>query len=387
MPGMLERARHRAAVERLLRQSPCVALLGARQVGKSTLAAQVAERASGNVLFLDLEHPRAQRRLQNPLAALEDARGLVVLDEVQHRPDLFPVLRVLADRPRRAARFLILGSAAPRLLRQSAESLAGRILFHELPGFAVDEVGARRWQALWVRGGLPRAFLARGDAASMQWRADFVRTHLERELPDLGVRIPPSALRRCWMMLAHYHGEVWNAAELARAFGTAEKTVRGYLDVLAGTFLVQRLEPWFENVGKRQVKAPKVYLADTGLLHAMLGLGDRDALLGHPKVGASFEGFAIRQLVQRLGVRDEECFFWGVHSGPELDLLVVRGRQRLGFEVKFSDAPVVTRSMRAARDTLRLERVDVVYPGPETFALGDGFRALSIARLDDLEPL
>jgi predicted AAA+ superfamily ATPase len=381
MPALIDRPRHRRAVERLLRNSPCVALLGPRQVGKSTLAAQVAGETTGDVRAFDLEHPRDLRKLQNPLEALEDLRGLVVLDEVQHRPDLFPVLRVLADRPRRPARFLILGSASPALLRQTAESLAGRIAYHELGGFDLDETGADSWRQLWLRGGFPPAFTARDEQASLDWRHDFVRTHLERELPALGIRIPPATLRRYWMMLAHYHGQVWNAAELARAFGVAEKTVRNYLDLLTGTFLVRRLEPWYENLGKRQVKAPKVYLADSGILHAMLGADSRDALLGHPKVGASFEGFAVQQVIRRLGVRAEECFFWGVHGGPELDLLVVRGTRRLGFEIKFADAPEVTRSLHSARESLGLDHVDVVYPGPETFTLGKGFRALSIARL------
>jgi predicted AAA+ superfamily ATPase len=385
---LIERARHRRTVERLLRNSPCVAVLGPRQVGKSTLAAQVAAGAASDTRVFDLEHPRDLRRLQNPLEALEVLRGLVVLDEVQHRPDLFPVLRVLADRPRTPARFLILGSASPALLRQSAESLAGRLAYHELGGFDLEEVGSEKWRALWLRGGFPPAFTARGDQQSLDWRHDFVRTHLERELPELGVRIPPATLRRYWMMLSHYHGQTWNAAELARAFGVAEKTVRHYLDLLAGTFLVRRLDPWFENVGKRQVKAPKVYLADTGLLHAMLGVDSRDELLGHPKVGASFEGFAIQQLVRRLEARNEECFFWAAHNGPELDLLIVRGRRRLGFEVRFSDAPEVTRSMHSARKALGLERVDVVYPGPETFALDKGFRAVSVSRLwEDLDDL
>lgn len=382
-----DRKRYGKAVASLLRDSPCVAILGARQVGKSTLARQVADDWNGDVRIFDLEHPRDQRRLQQPLEALEDLRGLVVLDEIQHRPELFPVLRVLADRPRTPARFLILGSVAPAMLQQSSESLAGRIRYLELDGFDLEEVGQSEWRSLWVRGGYPRAFMARTEQASLDWRHDLVRTHLERELPDLGVRIQPATLRRYWTMLAHYHGEIWNAAELARAFGVAEKTVRHYLDLLAATFLVRRLQPWSENIKKRQVKAPKVYLTDTGLLHAILALDDHHAVLGHPKVGASFEGFAIQQVVRRLGVRPEECYFWAVHSGPELDLLVVRGNRRLGFEVKLADAPEVTRSMRSARDALGLDRVDVVYPGPETFALGDGFRALSIRRLwDDLEP-
>ncbi|MBK8096396.1 MAG: ATP-binding protein [Planctomycetes bacterium] len=382
------RLQHRKTVERLLRDAPCVALLGARQVGKSTLARMVAASTPGPVSSFDLEHPRDQRRLQTPLEALEDSRGLIVLDEIQHRPELFSVLRVLADRPRRPARFLILGSATPSMLQQSAESLAGRIAYHELGGFDLGELDDAPWRRLWVRGGYPRAYLARNEPLSLGWRQDLIRTQLQRDLPGLGVRIPPAALQRFWMMLAHWHGQIWNSAELARAFGVVEKTVRHYLDVLVGTFLVFRLNPWFQNIAKRQVKSPKVYLTDSGLLHALLGLPDHATLLGHPKVGASFEGFAIQQVIRRLQARAEECFFWASHAGAELDLLVVRGASRAGFECKLTDAPEITRSMRMAKESLGLERVDVVYPGPETFSLGEGFRALSVARLqDDLAPL
>ena len=315
------------------------------------------------------------------MLALEGLKGLVVLDEIQHRPDLFPVLRVLADRARRPARFLVLGSASPSLLRQTSETLAGRIAYHELSGFDLSEVGPRALERLWLRGGFPLSFTARTEAASFTWRQQFIATFIEREIAELELRLPPAAIGRFWNMLAHYHGQTWNAAELARAFGVSEKTVRGYLDFLVATFVAVRLPPWHENVGKREIKAPKVYLSDSGLLHAMLGMATRDDLLGHPKRGASWEGFAISQLVRRLGAHPRECFFWGLHSGAELDLLVVRGRMRLGFEVKHTDAPAVTPSMRSAIDNLRLSHLYVIHAGEEMFSLGAKITALPLGRV------
>jgi hypothetical protein len=291
------------------------------------------------------------------------------------------VLRVLADRPRRPARFLVLGSASPSLLRQSSETLAGRIAYHELAGFDLSEVGPQARELLWLRGGFPRSFTARTDAASLLWRRQFITTFVEREIAALELRLPPATIGRFWTMLAHYHGQTWNAAELARAFGVSEKTVRGYLDFLVATFMAFRLPPWHENVGKREVRAPKVYLSDTGLLHAMLGLASRDDLLGHPKRGASWEGFAIGQVIARLRAHPRECFFWGLHSGAELDLLVMRGRTRLGFEIKHTDSPAVTPSMRSALENLRLSKLYVVHAGRETFQLGPRITALPLARV------
>jgi uncharacterized protein len=384
---MVPRKAHAQAVSRLLRQFPVVALLGARQVGKSTLARHIADASPGSIIF-DLEDPRAIARLREPMLALEPLRGLVVLDEIQHRPELFPVLRVLADRPRRPARFLVLGSASPELLRQTSESLAGRIAHHHLPGLDLDETGAAALDTLWLRGGFPRAFTARSDGESLRWRAELMKTLVERDLPALEIRLPPATITRFWRMLAHYHAQVWNAAELARAFGVSEKTVRGYLEILNGTFMVRQLRPWHENSGKREVKSPKVYLSDPGLLHAQLGLGTRDDLLGHPKVGASWEGFAIQQITRRLGAEPSECFFWGVHTGAELDLLIVRGQERRGFEVKLTDTPAITPSMRSALLTLKLSRLDVIHAGAETFPLGAAIRAVALRRLwSDVRPL
>jgi predicted AAA+ superfamily ATPase len=372
------RARSIARVRELHRTFPVVAILGVRQVGKTTLARTLAGSRAPPENRFDLEDPRSVARLADPMIALDPLRGLVVLDEIQLRPELFPALRVLADRPRRPARFLVLGSASPDLLRQSAESLAGRIAYVELDGFAIDEVGSDRWEALWRRGGLPRSFLARTEAESVTWRHELVRTYLERELPDLGVGIPPGTVRRFWTMLAHYHGQTWNGAELSRSFGVSEKTVVRYLDVLCSTLLARRLRPFHANLEKREVKSPKVYLSDTGILHALLGIRAHEDLLGHPKVGASFEGFAIREVVARLGARSEEAYSWGVHAGPSLDLLVVRGKERRGFEIKFTSAPSVTSSMRAAISELGLDTLDVVHAGDRTFPLATDVRALSI---------
>ncbi len=384
----IERPRERSALLRLLRQAPVVGLMGARQVGKTTLARDVARRYDGPVTHLDLERPRDLARLEDAELALASLRGLVVIDEVQRRPELFPVLRVLADRPRRPARFLVLGSSTPDLLRQTSESLAGRIAYRELAGLSLDEVGVARLRRLWLRGGFPRSFLARSERESVEWRGDFVRTFLERDLPQQGVTIPALTLRRFWTMLAHYHGQVWNAAEFGRSFGVADTTVRRYLDLLAGTFVVRILAPYAENLGKRIVKSPKVYLADPGTLHALLGIETWDDLESHPKVGASWEGFGLQAVLRQLGARPEEAFFWATHAGAELDLLVVRGRRRSGFEFKRSTAPKATRSMHVALSDLRLDGIDVVHAGDETYPLGHRIRAVALSRvLEDVAPL
>lgn len=386
-PAHLARPRRLRTLRTQLRRHPVVGVLGARQVGKSTLARDLA-RSRRHVVFFDLEDPRDLARLADPLLALEGRRGLVVLDEIQRRPDLFPALRVLADRRPLPARFLVLGSASPDLLRQTSESLAGRIAFEPLTGLSLDEVGAGSIERLWLRGGFPRAYLVRSDRDSADWRRQFVRAFVERDVPQLGVGVNPAALGRFWAMLAHYHGQIWNASEFAQAFGTSEASVRRYLDVLVDTFVVRRLAPWAENLSKRQVKSPKVYLADSGLLHTLLGLDERLDIERHPKVGASWEGFGIAQVVERLGARPDECFFWGTHAGAELDLLVVRGRRRLGFEFKRTTAPEVTRSMWIALQDLGLASLNVVHAGQDSFPLDRRVRALALARiLEDLPPL
>jgi predicted AAA+ superfamily ATPase len=384
----IQRHRHLETVAGLLERHPVVAILGARQVGKTTLAGEVAARRDGEATRFDLEDPEDLRRLEDAKLALQDLRGLVVIDEVQRRPDLFPVLRVLADRPDLPARFLILGSASPAFLKQSSETLAGRNVYHELDGFALDEVGPRNLSDLWLRGGFPRSYLATGDAESMEWRRAFIRTFLERDLPQLGVGIPAPTLHRFWSMVAHYHGQTWNGSELARALDVSQPTVRRYLDLLTAALVVRQLPPWFENIGKRQVKSPKVYIGDSGLFHTLLDLATRRDLDRHPKVGASWEGFALGEVAARLGAFPEECFFWATHSGAELDLLVVRGTRRLGFELKRTTTPRLTASMRTALDDLQLNRLDLIHAGEKTFPLAERVRALPLQRVwHDLEPL
>jgi uncharacterized protein len=385
LPAMIQRNRLGALVEARLRQFPVVAILGPRQVGKSTLARQIAARRRV-ATFFDLEHGPDLARLAEPTLTLGGLRGLVVLDEIQRRPELFPALRVLADQGK--ARFLVLGSASPELLRQTSESLAGRIAHVEIDGFALDEVDRNRAERLWLRGGFPRSFLAKSELTSMTWRQEFLRTFVERDVPALGSRVSPALLERFWKMLAHWHGQLWNASELGRSLGLSDVTVRDYLDLLAKTFVVRVLQPFHENLAKRQVKSPRVFVADSGLLHALLGIPTRADLEVHPKLGASWEGFVLQQVITRLGAHRDECYFWRTRDGAELDLLAIRGRQRLGIEVKRTDAPRLTSSIHIALADLKLDRIDVVHAGAETFRLSPKVRALSAARiLDDLAPL
>lgn len=378
MLRLIARPHDVARITALLRQFPVVAVLGARQVGKTTLARQVVGERPRGARFFDLENAEDLAQLADPLLALRRERGLVVVDEVQRLPGLFQTLRVLVDEPGTRRRFLLLGSAAPELLRQGAETLAGRIAYHELDGFRLSEVGVDRLARLWLRGGFPRSFLARTEAESGRWREEFIRTFLERDIPQFGLRIPAPALRRFWSMIAHYHAQTWNGSELARAFGVAHTTVQRYLDVLTETFMVRQLPPWHANIAKRQVRSPKVYLRDSGLLHALLGVRTTRELEGHPKIGASWEGFALGVVLDRLGARSGEAYFWATHAGAELDLFIVRGRTRLGFEFKRTSAPTVTPSMRAALADLKLQRLDVIHGGRETYPLGDRIRAVPL---------
>ncbi len=376
---MIRRVKLERAVETALRRSPVVTLLGPRQCGKTTLARAVTSRWPGPVRTFDLESPAAALALEAAQAVLDPLDGLVVIDEVQRLPALLPVLRVLADRPGRETRFLLLGSAAPELVQGASESLAGRVEFVDLTGFGLEDVGVEATAALWWRGGFPRSFLATSDEDSRVWREQFVRTFLERDVPQLGLRIPAAQLRRFWAMVAHYHAQTWNSAEIAGALAIDEKTARRYLDLLTGTFLLRALPPWFENVGKRQRRAPKVYFRDSGLLHSLLGIDSPEALTLHPKLGASWEGFALEQVLSALPPGD--AWFWAVHSGPELDLMVTRSGRRYGFEFKFVDAPAVTASLRSAAALLGLAKVFVVYPGTERFPLGDAVEALPLGAL------
>ncbi len=367
-------------IEAALRRSPVTAILGPRQCGKTTLARQLARRHGA--VYFDLESPGDLRRLENPDLVLGRERRLVVLDEIQTRPELFNVLRVLVDRPSRPPRFLVLGSASPSLVRGVSETLAGRIQFVELSGFDLREAGADSWQRLWTRGGFPRAYLARTSEDSVRWREGFIRTFLERDIPQLGITIPAAALRRFWTMLAHYHGQTWNSSELARSMSLSDKTVRTYLDILTGTFMVRQLQPWHQNLSKRQIKAPKIYLRDSGILHSLLDLHDHRALLGHPGVGASWEGFAIEQVL--AAVRPAEAYYWGTHGGAELDLFFIVNGRRYGVEVKFSEAPAITRSMRTALDDLSLDHLWVVYPGRHRYPVDERITAWPLEAVGDL---
>lgn len=378
---MIARSRHVAAIRRRLRTFPVVALLGARQIGKTTLGGLVARESGKRVHRFDLEDPADLSRLDDPMLALASLRGLVILDEVQRRPNLFPALRVLADRRPMPARFLVLGSASPDLLRQSSETLAGRIAYYELPGLSLHEVGVAELEKLWLRGGFPASYLVRSHSDSNLWRENFVQMFLERDLPQLGIRVPGPTLRRFWSMLAHRHAQTWNASELGRSFGVSDNTVRGYLDILTSALVVRQLRPWYANISKRQVKAPKVYLRDSGILHTLLQIQTRPDLDRHPKVGASWEGFILEQLITHLEVDSERVYFWATHGGAELDLYLPRGRRGIGFEIKRTTTPKVTPSIQAALETLQLREVAIIHAGDKTFPLGKRVRAVSAYRL------
>lgn len=364
-------------VRQALQRNPVTALIGPRQCGKTTLARQIA--ALQPVNYFDLESPSDLERLAHPMTALEPLQGLIVVDEVQRRPDLFPLLRVLSDRHPLPARFLLLGSASPDLIRESSESLAGRVEFVNMAGFHLGEVGTDALRALWWRGGFPRSFLAENDTGSRAWRDNFIQTFLERDLRMFGVQVPPVTLRRLWQMLAHYHGQIWNASEISRSLGEAHTTVKRHLDILTGALMVRQLPPWFENLGKRQVKSPKVYLRDSGLLHELLGVESFARLEGHPKLGASWEGFVIEEVLRVTG--DRQAFFWRTHSGHELDLLVLVNGRRLGVEVKYGDAVRMTASMHVPLADLKLERLLVVHPGRQSYPLSPQAEAVAIGEL------
>ncbi len=372
---MLDRVALNSSVLAALSRSPAVALVGPRQVGKTTLARALLGSASPN--WFDLEDPQVEAQMAAPMAALKDLQGLVVIDEVQHAPNLFKVLRVLIDRPDNPARFLLLGSASPALLRQSSESLAGRLEVIEAGGFTLDETGPGHAATLWWRGGFPRSFVARGDVASRIWRREFIRTVVERDLPQLGMTVAAPALHRFWSMLAHYHGQVWNAADPALSLGVNESTVRRYLDWLTLAYLVRQLQPWYANLGKRQIKAPKVYLRDSGLLHELLGIADPAALARHPKCGASWEGFALDQVLRIA--QPDQAYFWATHAGAELDLLMLKDGRRVGVEFKRTDAPQLTASMRIALQDLELDALYVVYPGERRYTLAQRVEAVPLS--------
>ncbi len=378
---MLARQHMQAAIRTALGRSRAVVLNGPRQSGKSTIAQTFVSRDSPN--YFDLENPLQAARLAQPMATLSRLQGLVVIDEVQREPGLFPLLRVLIDRSDAPGQFLLLGSASPALLRQAGESLLGRVETLEISGFDVAEVCAPAGnrvddaiEQLWLRGGFPRSYLAASDADSMAWRTGAVSSHVEVDLPQFGVNIAAPAMLRFWRMLAHYHGQIWTAADPARSLGVSEPTVRRYLDTLTQTLMVRQLQPWHENLGKRQVKAPKIYFRDTGLLHALMGVTTLPDLLTHPRCGASWEGFALEQVL-RLA-KPDAAHFWATHQGVELDLLMFKGVQRIGVEFKRADVPRITRSMRTAIDDLKLDALYVVYPGEQRFRLMEGVEAVPL---------
>ncbi len=374
---MIQRSQLRSAVLEGLHQRPVVALMGPRQCGKTTLAREIAK--SEGATYFDLEDPTDQAKLSNPKLVLEPLRGLVILDEIQKNPKLTELLRVLADRVPLTCRFLILGSASPDVVRQASDSLAGRVHFVDMSGFSLEEVGgtAESQQALWNRGGFPASYLSQSDTESWKWRQDFVRTFLERDMPQLGVRVASETLRRFWTMIAHYHGQIWNGSEVGASLGVSHHTSRHYLDLLSGTFVLRVLPPWFENLGKRIVKSPKVYVRDSGLLHLLLSIPDVETLFAHPKLGASWEGFCIEQILAITGERN--AYFWATQSHAELDLLVMARGKRWGFEFKCLDAPTMTKSLHSAITDLCPERIWVVYPGKDTYPIHEKAEVVPLA--------
>jgi predicted AAA+ superfamily ATPase len=370
---MITRKNYTTRVERALGRNPIVALIGPRQCGKTTLAREFLAESDSS--YFDLEDPVVAQAFANPMTTLSPLKGLIIIDEAQRQPELFPVLRVLADRKDAAAKFLILGSASPELSRQASESLAGRIETIEMSGFSLAEIDENEWHPLWLRGSFPRSFLASGDADSQEWRKQFVRTFVERDVAQLGFRIAPTALGRFWTMLSHYHGQIWNGSEIASSMGVSPQTSRNYLDALEQTFMIRRLLPWHANVGKRLVKSPKIYFRDSGLFHTLQAIDSFERLTAHPKMGASWEGFALEQILQQFP--GDEAYFYAVHSGSELDLYLPQ--YDLGFEIKRKDAPKRTRSMEITLKDLQLKQLCVVYPGNRSYSLGERIQAVPLS--------
>lgn len=373
-----------ALLNKLLKNNPIVAILGPRQCGKTTLSRQFSSQWPADAAVFDLENPRDIERLQDPLLALEDIKGLVIIDEIQRSPDLFPALRVLSDRSNKT-KYLILGSASRDLIKQASESLAGRISYLEIGGFSLQHTGAAKAEKLWTRGGFPRSFLASNEEASYQWRQDFISTFLERDIPQLGLNIPARSLGRFWRMLAHYHGQVFNASEIGKSLEVSDHTAQRYLDILSGTFMIRQLRPWHYNTKKRLVKRPKVYFRDSGLLHTLLSLESKKDIVSHPKLGASWEGFALEEIIRGLNLREDEIFFWGVHTGAEMDLVFEKGGRLYGIEVKYAQAPSLTPSMRFASAELSLKRLWVVYPGSEVYPLNRNVTVVPLTGLYNIK--
>lgn len=367
----MQRVHFLEKIERYFRMHKTVALLGPRQCGKTTLAKQYLQNQSSfpRENYFDLEDPIDLQRIENAMLALRPLKGLIIIDEIQRRPELFPVLRVLIDDDQVDQQYLILGSASRDLIHQSSESLAGRIAYIELTPFSYGEAG--NLQQLWDRGGFPLSYLADSEEDSFDWRDFYIRTFLEQDIPNLGIRIAPEALRRFWTMLAHYHGNIFNASELGRSFGASDTTIRRYLDLLTGTFMIRQLQPWYENIKKRQVKAPKIYFRDSGILHSILNLKSHASLLRYPKLGASWEGFALEELIRAKKVRNQDCYFWSTYSGAEVDLLIHSEGKMMGYEFKFSDAPKLSKSMVNALENLPIDHLNVIYPGNRNYSLSE----------------
>jgi predicted AAA+ superfamily ATPase len=368
--------------------TPIVTLLGPRQSGKTTLARDIFQQrvstGSSRTNYFDLEDPESLARLDNPKLALSPLRGLIVIDEIQRRPELFPLLRVLVDEPDSQRQFLILGSASTELIKQSSETLAGRVSNIELTPLGLGEVGVAEIDRLWLRGGFPRSFTADSDQHSFRWRQTYINTYLERDIPALGFDIPAESVRRFWMMLAHYHGQKLNSSAIATSLGISDHTVRRYLEILSGTFMMRILQPWSENIGKRQVKAPKLYFRDSGIFHALLQLSSTADLLVHPLLGASWEGLAMEAVAQHFKLLPNEMFFWGIHGQAELDTFVVINSKRVGFEIKYTDQPKITSSMKNALKYLDLDQLYIVYPGEMTFQLSDRVTVVGLSVLTSL---
>lgn len=369
-------------IKQQFRIHPACAILGPRQVGKTTLAKMFLEIDSPtNFHFFDLENPIDQSRLENPMLTLSKLTNqLIIIDEIQRAPEIFPIIRVLIDDKQKKQKFLILGSASRDLIRQSSESLAGRIGYLELMPFSLDEVDHKN-DLLWLRGGFPLSYLANNDEDSFLWRQAYITTFLERDIPNLGFHIPPQQMRRFWLMLVHYHGQIFNASELGKSLGISDHMVRKYLDILAGTFMIRILLPWYENLEKRQIKSPKIYFRDSGILHGLIGIRKQDDLEIHPKMGSFWEGFALEEIIRQSGAKAEECYFWATQSKAELDLLIIKDGKRIGYEFKYTDAPKLTPSMKIASKDLGLDHLYVIYPGTTTFSLSDSItvRGLSLS--------
>src|SRR5664280_905466 len=380
----IQRVAETELLNKLLRNNPVVAILGPRQCGKTTLSRQLSSQWSKNVTIFDLENPRDAQRLHEPLLALENIEGLIIIDEIQRYPDLFPVLRVLADQNKKA-KFLILGSASRDLIRQSSESLAGRIIYAEIGGFSLQLLGVSKAEKLWIRGTFPRSFLASSEAASYQWRQDFIATFLERDIPQLGINIPAKSLGRFWKMLAHYHGQIFNASEIGKSLSVSDHTAQRYLDLLSGTFMVRQLRPWYYNTKKRIIKRPKIYFRDSGILHALFTLEGKKDILLHPKLGASWEGFALEEAIKTARLKEDEAFFWGVHAAAEIDMVFQKKGELYGVEVKYTQAPNLTQSMRSALKELSLKHLWIIYPGKESYPLDRNVTVISLADLDRLK--